>query len=140
MKRIIIAIASIIILAVMFCALVGLFWDGYYLPNKPCRPITYPDAKKTTEVFSITTQDSLVSVLEFYTQNLDTKPIFEADTGDWKMEELSSNRYLFSCYGADINLITTESGCIYVSSNGVYTRIDGNFARSEGSNVPCSRK
>ena len=122
----------------MLC--VDLFWDGYYLPKKPCRPITYPDARRTTKTFSITTKDSLETVLEFYTQSLGVKPIFDADTGDWRMERLSDKRYLLSCYGADINGVSTESGCIYVSVDGSHTKIDGDLYRSEGSNIPCRRK
>lgn len=140
MKRTIISITGIILSIAVCCAMIGLFWDGYYLPNKPCRPITYPDARRTTEPFSIMSQDSLDSVLEFYNLNLATKPIFEADKGDWKMEKLNDTRYLFSCYGVDINRITTESGCVYVSLEGNYVKIDGDLARSEGSNVPCPRR
>lgn len=139
MRHSILIIVTIIGSFMLCCISVALFWDGYYLPNKPCRPITYPNAKTTTESFSILTQDSLESVLEFYSQNLRTKSIYIADTGDWTMEELSTNKYLFSCYAPDMNRITTESGCVYVSFEKTYTRIEGNLTRSEGSNVPCMR-
>lgn len=115
MKRVTIAIASLTLSLITCCVLASLFWDGYYLPKKPCRPITYPDAMRTTEAFSITSQDSLETVLDFYNQNLDTKPLFVADTGDWKMEEISNNRYLFSCYGADINLVDSTAKCNFES-------------------------
>jgi hypothetical protein len=117
-----------------------LFWDGYYLPGKSCRPITYPDARRTTKTFFLVTSDPIDKVLQFYNQQLDAQPLYLADTGDWKQEQLSNTKYLFSCYGNDINLLTTESGCIYVSIEGSFTRIEGDLVRSEGSNIPCSRK
>lgn len=75
----------------------------------------------------------------FYSQHLGAQPALLADKGEWRQEKLSNGTYLFSCYAADINRITTESGCIYVSADGSYTRIEGELNRSEGSNVPCLR-
>ena len=133
-------VVSFVFLSVLCCALIFLFLDGYYLPGKTCRPITYPDARVTTKAFSLVTSDPIDIVLQFYNQQLDARHLYLADSNDWKQEQLSDSKYLFSCYGNDINLLSTESGCIYVSIEGVYTRIEGDLARSEGSNVPCSRK
>jgi hypothetical protein len=102
-------VISFAFLSVLCCVLMYLFWDGYYLPGKSCRPITYPDARRTTKTFFLVTSDPIDKVLQFYNQQLDAQPLYLADTGDWKQEQLSNTKYLFSCYGNDINLLTTES-------------------------------
>jgi hypothetical protein len=141
MRRTVIVIVSVsvVMFLLVCCTLLGLFLDGYYLPGKPCRPFAYPNLVRTTNAFSITTQDSIETVLQFYDQNLNIKPIMEADTGDWKIEELENSRFLYSCYSVDINGLTTESGCIYVTVEGLFTRIEGELNRSEGSNIQCIR-
>ncbi len=139
MRRLLISVTSVTFLIVVCCVLIGLFWDGYFLPSKPCRPLTYPDATRTTKAFSIITSDSVDTVLEFYNQHLGVKPVFVSDKGEWRREQLNNGAYLFSCYAGDINRITTESGCIYVSIDGINTKIAGELNRSEGSNVPCMR-
>lgn len=121
------------------CCLIGLFFEGYYLPFKPCRPITYPDGVRTTQQFSYTTTAPLDVVLLFYDQHLDVQP-WPADRGQWRREELEDSKYLYSCYAGDINGLTTETGCIYVSSEKESPHIEGMLFRSEGGNTPCMRK
>jgi hypothetical protein len=114
------------------------FVSGYYLPYKPCRPVTYPDGKRTTVEFYFTSTDSLTSVLQFYDQQLDVQP-FPGDIGQWRREKLADSRYLYSCYGVDINNTTTETGCIYIDSDGTNTYIRTELLRAEGANNPCSK-
>lgn len=120
------------------CILACLTLDGYYLPNKPCRPLTYPNAQQTTAQFIHTTTNSIESVLQFYDEKLNVQQ-FPANTGQWKREILSDGRYLYSCYGVDINLLTTETGCIYLKGETGSTAIETMLLRSEGSNTPCPR-
>ena len=139
MRHRLLTILGVLSALIICCILAGLFLDGYYLPSKPCRPITYPDGKRTTKEFSSKTPDSQATVLQFYNQHLGISSTSVVDTGDWKQEKLSDSKYLFSCYSVDLNGLSTESGCIYVSVSGEYIEIDGELNRSEGSNVPCLR-
>jgi hypothetical protein len=124
---------------VVCCSLAAFFVDGYYLPFKPCRPITYPEGRKTGQSFSYAATDTLDIVLSFYDQHLEVQP-WPADTGLWRREELEDSRYLYSCYSVDINGLSTETGCIYVSRQDQGTWIEGMLLRSEGDNLPCPRK
>jgi hypothetical protein len=121
------------------CGLIGLFFEGYYLPFKPCRPITYPDGTRTGKHSSYTSTVSLDTVLSFYDQHLDVQP-WPADTGQWRREKLEGSKYLYSCYAGDINGLTTETGCIYVSGEKERSHIETVLFRSEGGNIPCPRK
>lgn len=125
------------IVLVLCCISVAIFWDGYYLPMKTCRPITYPEGQRITRTFSVNTQDSTEMVLEFYTNKLNANSASTVEKGKWRMQLLEEDQYLFSCYANDINRITTESGCVYISSEKERTYIVGKFYRSEGSNVQC---
>lgn len=126
------------VLALLICCLIVLFFEGYYLPFKPCRPITYPDGIKKGKQFSYTTTATLDVVLSFYDQHLDIQP-WPADREQWRKEELGSSTYLYSCYAGDINGLTTETGCIYISNEGGSTLIETMLFRSEGGNIPCPR-
>ncbi len=138
-RRISIAVIGGLLFLVTCCSLIILFFDGYYLPFKPCRPISYPDGSKMSKQFSYTVTVAMDTVLSFYDQRLGVQPL-PADTGQWRREELSDSRHLYSCYGVDINGLSTETGCIYVSKQGEGTHIEGMLLRSEGDNIPCSRK
>jgi hypothetical protein len=136
MKRKTYAVSIIFLLG--FCGLLSIFLEGFYLPFKPCRPKTYPDGTKTSQQFSQSSSDTLDKVLEFYDKNLDVKP-WPADTAQWRREQLGDFNYLYSCFAVDINKLTTETGCIYVSSIDTVVHIEGELMRSEGSNVACPR-
>ena len=139
MKRPIVFITSTVLVLLICCIAAGLFWDGYFLPGKPCRLLTYPDATRTARPFSLVATETIDTVLEFYNEHLSAQPASLADLNEWQVEKLSEGSYLYSCYGTDINLITTETGCIFVSFDDAYTKIVGEFYRSEGSNTPCER-
>lgn len=136
--RSILTIAVTIVSIICCCLGLGLYWDGYYLPNKPCRPITYPAGKRTTSDFIYTGTESIETILRFYDEQLDIQP-YPGDTGQWIRETLPDSRYLYSCFGNDINGMTTETGCIYISSDGMTSRITTDFFRSEGGHIPCAR-
>jgi hypothetical protein len=121
------------------CGALALFFDGYYLPFKPCRPITYPDGTPTTENLSYTTTVALDLVLSFFDQRLDAQP-FPDDTLYWRKQKLGESKYLYACAAADINGLTTETGCIFVSREGNGTRIETILLRSEGGGPPCPTK
>jgi hypothetical protein len=114
--------------------------DGYYLPFKPCRPITYPDGQITTEKFSHITTTPLDLVLSFYDQRLKAQPVLEADVGEWRKEVLGDTKYLYVCYGVDINGLTTETGCIHVNKEEKGTHITTTLLRSEGGSMQCPRE
>ncbi|CAG1006274.1 hypothetical protein ANRL4_03614 [Anaerolineae bacterium] len=120
------------------CIAAALFFDGYYLPNKPCRPIVYPDGRREPRPFSDVYRVSFDSVLSFYDQNLHIASS-PRDTDLWRKERLSTTAYLYSCYAADINGLTAESGCIYVHQEDNATRVETRLLRSEGSNTPCPK-
>ena len=131
----------IIGLAIMLsiCCLALVFYDGYFLPVKPCRPIAYPGTKRVTKDLSYTTKDAFETVSAFLDNHLKTKDAPGGDIGDWVKEKIGERNYLYSCYGVDINLLTSESGCIYVRDTGNTTQINILFYRSEGSETPCPR-
>ena len=124
---------------ITLCCLALIFYDGYFLPFKPYRPIVYPGTNRVTKELSYTTEDAFETVSNFLDDHLEVKDAFGGDIGDWVKEIIGEQNYLYSCYGADINLITTESGCIYVRDTGNGTKIEISFYRSEGSYVPCTR-
>ncbi len=137
-RKAIIAVAGGL-LCLALCSLTVLFLDGYYLPFKPCRPITYPEGNNTSENFLYTATTGIDTVLAFYDERLDIQPR-PGDIGLWRREELEDARYLYSCYGVDINGLSTETGCIYVSEQKMGTRVEGMLFRSEGDNLQCPRK
>jgi len=118
------------------CLLTLLFLDGYYLPYKPCRPITYPDAKKTNAEFSHALNVSIDSVLPFFDHHLDirTAPV---ERGQWQREEVTNSKYVYSCISVDINGLTGETGCIYVVKDEQNTRIHSKLLRWEGGSITC---
>lgn len=122
------------------CGLIILFLEGSYLPSKVCRPITYPDGKVTTERFSLKTTDSIEAVLSFYDQQLNAQPWLDAGTNQWGKEALGNSNYLYLCYGVDINRLTTETGCIYVSSRESGSTIEAVLFRSEGGYIQCPKR
>lgn len=121
------------------CLLAGLFFEGSILPNKPCRPLTYPDGSRTTESRDYTVADPMENVLEYYDRQLSVGEVGSSDTGQWSREDVSSSVVLYTCYGVDINRITTETGCIIVSQEASDTRIRTQLWRSEGAHTPCER-
>jgi hypothetical protein len=125
------------------CCLAGfLWWDGYYLPNKPCRPIAYPagnlEGIGTGRRFAYITSDSVDLVLAFYDTELKSHTGTDyADTGEWYRSRKENGTYLYRCYGVDINGLTTETGCIYVAPSVSGALIEGWLLRSEGGHVQC---
>lgn len=137
--RILIPLVGILVLSIACCSLAGIYWDGYYLPFKPCRPIIYPDGQSTGEQLSYSAKVPLDSVILFYDQRLNVRP-YPADTGQWRREQISQSKYLYSCFGVDINWLTAETGCIYVSGDIEITRIETRLLRGEGGSSACPKK
>lgn len=137
-QRVAIILLSII-LFVGGCCLVIIFLDGYYLPFKPCRPVSYPSGEIVIEKFSDITTTSPDSILSFYDENLKPQSPLEANVGQWSKELMGNSKYLYACYGVDINRLTTETGCIYISEEEEGTLIEAILFRSEGGNIPCPR-
>lgn len=126
------------ILLLICLGLLIIFLEGSHLPVKPCRPRIYPGGVKTDQHFSLSSSDSLSTVLSFYDETLDIKT-WPADTAQWRKEQLRDLNYLYSCFAVDINKLTTETGCIYISSSDSVVHIEGKLIRSEGSNVACPK-
>lgn len=124
-------------LIIGLCVAAALFLDGFYLPGKRCRPLRYPDGQRTAEAFQCVTEADLLDVLAFYDSALQAQP-WPADTGDWTRQELAPGVFRYTCYGTDINYLSTETGCIYVLQQTQGTVIvRGMLLRSEGSNAQC---
>jgi hypothetical protein len=116
-----------------------IFFDGYYLPFKPCRPIRYPDGKRINRELIYETDEDYLKVVDFFTQQLNAEGPLLADDNEWRVKKLSDYETLFSCYGVDINLITAETGCIYVYDQDQQVIVETSLIRSEGANTPCHR-
>ncbi len=115
----------------------AVFLDGFYLPGKPCRPVRYPDGQRTANAFQCVVNADLADVLAFYDNALDVQPR-PGDTGLWTRQELAPAVLLYTCYGSDINRLSTETGCITVRRQAQGTvSIEGLLLRSEGSNAQC---
>ena len=124
-------------MAICLCCIAGgVWWDGYYLPDKPCRPVHYPEGTVETNNTSVITSDPIEVVLNYYDQRLSVKP-YPAETGVWSREKLSDSTVLYLCYGTDINRLSTETGCIYLQSSNGQTQIQTMLLRSEGGNDSC---
>lgn len=115
------------------------------LPFKVCRPINYPlgtqEGLQEGLWFSLTTSDEISEVLSFYNQRLLDGQHYLGSIylGEWQREELPDGRWLYSCYGNDINGTTTETGCVYVSQHEEEVLVESDFFRSEGGHTPCLR-
>lgn len=132
-------IATTVVLTILCCLSLVIYWDGYYLPNNPCRLVTYPDARRTTSNFTYSGNEPVEMLLQFYDRELNAQPV-RTEYGQWVKEKLTASAtYLYSCYSNDINGITTETGCIYISSNGKTPSVKTEFFRSEGGHIPCAR-
>lgn len=131
------AVGCGVLLIVGFCAAIALFLDGFYLPGKPCWPVRYPDGQRTANAFQSVVDADLVDVLAFFDNALDVRP-WPGDTGLWTRQELAPGAFLYTCYGTDINHLSTETGCITVRrpAQGMVS-IEGLLLRSEGSNTQC---
>ena len=133
----------VLVLGLLFLACSGvavLFWDGYYLPIKPCRPILYPSGERTSKHTSTATASSIDTLLSFYDRQLNVQFSSSATMGHWSRMDLGSGNYGYSCAAADINGLSSETGCIYISQQPNGFLIETLLIRSEGSNLPCPRK
>lgn len=136
-NSLIFASATIITLFLLCCLSVGVFIEGSLLPNKPCRPALYPNGNRTTESRDYIVSDPLATVVSYYSDLLSAQAPNSVDTGQWSVEKLSESTFLYSCYGVDINRLTTETGCIFVSQETSGTRIRTQLWRSEGGHIQC---
>lgn len=139
-KRTLVIAAALLTCTLASCLAVAVFWDGYYLPYKPCRPIGYPTGAVVAQEghdYDFSTGDNLATVVSFYDARL--MPTDGGDpTNHWAKETLPASNYLYRCYGSDVNLLTTETGCIYVEPQiGGTTQIRISFFRGEGNGWPC---
>jgi hypothetical protein len=130
----------IILIFLLSCTFICVYWEGYYLPFKACRPIIYPEGQRITEEISYTTPDPSKTVLPFFDQRLKAKSVEDLgwEDGQWMKTKVDSSMTLYWCVGADINLSTGETGCIYVRPEGNGTRIRTEFLRWEGASWLCS--
>ena len=86
----------------------------------------------------IHSDDAFDQVIRFYDQELPKleRAAETIDFGQWQ-REYSEGGAAYTCYGVDINMLTTETGCIYLSPELAATKIELLRFRSEGGNVPC---
>ena len=88
----------------------------------------------------INTDEPVTKLLSFYEQRLNPKPVHEADIGLWGKEELDMGFYLFSCSSADINGLTTETGCIYIIDEESRRTVITELILAEGDYPQCARQ
>lgn len=135
-KRILVLSAGVLLMLGL-CLGAVIFLDGFYLPGKPCRPVQYPNGQRTTNPFKSIVAAEIEDVLTFYDTALNVQP-WPADTGLWTRQELTPGVFRYTCYGTDINRLSTETGCVYVRRQTAGTvGIEGMLLRSEGSNAQC---
>ncbi|MCC7361579.1 MAG: hypothetical protein IT317_18990 [Anaerolineales bacterium] len=133
-------VAVVIVSVVACCALGLLFWDGYYLPQKPCRPIAYPSGQRLGGDQLADNSDDLQLVETFYDDRLVPKPIDYPNFGVWHKDKLDKGVVRYWCYANDINGLTTETGCIDIKRVNDDTIIKYTLRRSEGGFSPCPSK
>jgi hypothetical protein len=109
--------------------------DGFYLPNKPCRPVIYPGGQHTHEIMEYESADPVESVLAFYDQRLSVSD--DSEIGTWWREQVNSTSWRYICAAPDINRSTTETGCIYIDKKQNTVLIRMMLLRSEGGYNPC---
>lgn len=115
----------------------AIYLDGFFLPNKPCRPIKYPNMQRASQSFEYVVVKEIGDVLTFYDESLQVAP-WPANAGLWSRQALSSTEFLYTCYAFDINHFSTETGCIYIKQEAQgEVAITGLLLRSEGSNAQC---
>lgn len=145
-KKLLQYLISLVVIVFCFGAVI-IFWDGYYLPNKPCRPISYPDGDKLNEEGEIRrfeTQDSVDEVLQFYDQRLDAILLKGPDDVEnwlldrWVRLKLEENSYMYQCLATDINRITQEEGCIYIKEISDGSEVEIIFHRFEEAAFDCN--
>lgn len=114
-----------------------IYLDGFFLPNKPCRLVKYPNTQRTAQPFEYVVTMEIGDILAFYDESLPVK-LWPANTGLWSRQELSPTAFLYACYGTDINHLSTETGCIYIRQRTEGSvEVTGMLLRSEGSNAQC---
>jgi hypothetical protein len=124
------------------CSLPVVFFEGSLLPFKACLPILYPEADHVRQPEGKRlvrhTTDSLEEVISFYDIQtaLVRSNLYGYNLGNWN-KEIRDGIVYYWCYGGDINLVTTETGCITLTSTDGVVEIETLRLRSEGSNTPC---
>lgn len=136
-------LVGILCLHVFSCICIFLFLEGSLLPFKACRPIMYNQTERIKisegQRVSYITDDSIEEVLSFYDRtltDLQYNIISPGYTGQWKKWYYSGYIH-YDCYGNDINFLTGEVGCIYISREGDGTVIE---ARRYRGTTPCPRR
>lgn len=126
-------------IVVCLCVLSLVWYDGYFLPHKPCRPINYPDGEnswpKPGQFYFYSINDPVDKVLQFYTDRL--IKVDEAGIFWWELEQLENSKYLYKCTATDLNGLTVETGCIFVRRNQDITLIETILYRSDTVSRPC---
>lgn len=131
----------------LFCGLYGLFWDGYYLPNKPCRPIEYPTAErinpKPGEVYEYLTDNEAEDVIDFFDDELNATVLSEKasleirESASWMRKKIDARTYVYQCIASDINGSTAEQSCLYVKEVEQGTLIETVLWRFETTTWAC---
>ena len=134
-------ILPLALFAVLLCCLMPvLFLEGSYLPFKICRPIGYPDGSRIKLAEGKLSVQQTNDSINFFDDALPThvSTFLGTDLGQWQKRQTDAN-IVYACYGHDINLLTTETGCIYVRAIDGGTRVEYVRFRSEGGHTPCPK-
>lgn len=140
-------VGVVTLVVVCSCGLFIVFLDGYYLPNKPCRPIEYPSAErinpKPGEVYDYLTDSKLESVIVFFDDELNATILPEYESSEikasasWVRKKIDETTYVYQCISSDINGSTAEQGCLYVKEVEQGTLIETVLWRFETTTWAC---
>lgn len=126
------------VISLLCIALCAVFWDGFYLPYKPCRPLVYASGQSSNQArTTIITSDAFDQVINFYNQHLNPQPAAGFATGVWRQLDTQATFVSYACSSSDINMLTAETGCIFIIKEADKTSIVTELLTSEGSSVPC---
>lgn len=135
------------ILLLFCCGLFLLFFDGYYLPYKPCRPLEFPSLEKISfpkrsKIYEYRTNQPIDEVVELFDNRLHPLVLSREQplgvgVSDWKRKQLNSKIQVYQCISADINGSTLEQGCLYIRKTRHETAIQMMFGSFETSTFSC---
>lgn len=129
------------------CGQYLIFFDGYYLPHKPCRPLEFPSLEKISfpkrgEIYEYRTDQSIDEVVEIFDERLEPVVLLQDHSlgvavSDWKRKSLDSRTEVYQCISEDINGIGFEQGCLHIRETSQETLIQMKFGSFETSTFPC---
>ena len=141
-------VSGIGFLVMLLCCGLALYYDGYFLPYKPCRPLEFPSLKvrpfpRQLEIYEYRTNLSVDEVTALIDNKIDPIVLSEEQylnvvaSGVWKRKQQADGTQVYQCISGDINGITIEQGCMYIREASEGTLIQTDLSSFETSTFPC---